>query len=71
MKELNSHWRIYGASKEYCLEHGLDYIATYNQQNNLILHFMSLPKDIRIDWMRNNWICNQIKILKKISIFAS
>ena len=25
----------------------------------------------KYDWMRNNWICNQIKILKKISIFAS
>ena len=64
MKELNSYWGIYGESKEDCT-------PSYDQQNNLILHFMGIPRDKRIDWMRNNWICNQIKTLKKISIFAS
>ena len=70
MKELNSHWRIYGPSKEYCLAHGIDYVAPYNQQNNLVHHFMSLPMDIRINWMKNNWMYKQIELLKKMNIFV-
>ena len=70
MKELNSHWRIYGASKEHCLEHGIDYIPPYNQEKNLIHHFMSLPRDIRINWMKNNWMYKQIDLLKKMNIFV-
>lgn len=71
MKELNSHWMIYAPSKEYCLQNGINYVAPYNQKKNLIHHFMSLPIDTRINWMRNNWICNQIKVLKKMNIFVA
>jgi hypothetical protein len=66
MQELNSHWRVYKLNEEDCLKYGVDYKEPYDQQNNLIHHFMSLPKDIRIEWMRNNWINKQLERFKKI-----
>ena len=66
MMELNSHWRLEKLSEEDCQKYRVEYIEPYDQKMNLIHHFMSLPHNIRLEWMKNSWIKRQLLKFKKI-----
>jgi hypothetical protein len=64
--ELNSHWRLEKLSEEDCQKYRVEYIEPYDQKMNLIHHFMSLPHNIRLEWMKKSWINRQLLKFKKI-----
>lgn len=62
MSELNSHWRLNYLTPDELNRFGVPHIEIIDQRQNLVHHYMSLPNDLRIKWMKQYFLNKHFSI---------